>query len=30
MRILFAEDDVSIRSSVSKMLRSRTYAVDEV
>lgn len=30
MRILFAEDDFSIRSSVSKMLKSRTYAVDEV
>ena len=29
MRILFAEDDASIRSSVSKMLRSQTYAVDE-
>lgn len=29
MRILFAEDDVSIRSSVAKMLRSHTYAVDE-
>lgn len=30
MRILFAEDDFSIRSSVSKILKSRTYAVDEV
>lgn len=29
MRILFAEDDAYIRSSVSKMLRSQTYAVDE-
>ncbi|MBQ1258069.1 MAG: response regulator transcription factor [Clostridia bacterium] len=29
MRILFAEDDVSIRSSVAKMLKERTYAVDE-
>ncbi|MBR3928267.1 MAG: response regulator transcription factor [Clostridia bacterium] len=30
MRILFAEDDSAIRSSVSRMLRANTYAVDEV
>ena len=30
MRILFAEDDASIRTAVSKMLRKSTFAVDEV
>lgn len=30
MRILFAEDDASIRTAVSKMIRKSTFAVDEV
>ncbi len=30
MRILFAEDDATIRASVSRMLRKSTFAVDEV
>ena len=30
MRILFAEDDATIRTSVSRMLRRSTFAVDEV